>query len=46
VAAPVWAIVVAGGSGQRFGQRKQFATLGGRPLAEWAVGACRMQRGW
>jgi 2-C-methyl-D-erythritol 4-phosphate cytidylyltransferase len=41
VAAPVWAIVVAGGSGQRFGQRKQFATLGGRPLAEWAVGACR-----
>jgi 2-C-methyl-D-erythritol 4-phosphate cytidylyltransferase len=41
VAAPVWAIVVAGGSGQRFGQRKQFATLGGRPLAEWAVRACR-----
>jgi 2-C-methyl-D-erythritol 4-phosphate cytidylyltransferase len=37
----VWAIVVAGGSGQRFGQRKQFALLGGRPMAQWSVAACR-----
>jgi 2-C-methyl-D-erythritol 4-phosphate cytidylyltransferase len=37
----VWAIVVAGGSGQRFGQLKQFALLADRPVAEWAVAACR-----
>jgi 2-C-methyl-D-erythritol 4-phosphate cytidylyltransferase len=37
----VWAIVVAGGSGQRFGQMKQFALLAERPVVEWAVGACR-----
>jgi 2-C-methyl-D-erythritol 4-phosphate cytidylyltransferase len=41
VAAQVWAIVVAGGSGQRFGQHKQFAQLADRPVAEWAVAACR-----
>jgi 2-C-methyl-D-erythritol 4-phosphate cytidylyltransferase len=39
--AQVWAIVVAGGSGQRFGQMKQFALLCGRPVVEWAVAACR-----
>jgi 2-C-methyl-D-erythritol 4-phosphate cytidylyltransferase len=39
--AQVWAVVVAGGSGQRFGQLKQFASLGGRPVVEWAVAACR-----
>jgi 2-C-methyl-D-erythritol 4-phosphate cytidylyltransferase len=39
--APVWSIVVAGGSGRRFGQLKQFALLGGRPVLEWAVAACR-----
>jgi 2-C-methyl-D-erythritol 4-phosphate cytidylyltransferase len=39
--APVWAIVVAGGSGQRFGQLKQFSLLADRPLAQWAVAACR-----
>jgi len=39
--ARVWAVVVAGGSGQRFGQLKQFALLGGRPVVEWAVAACR-----
>jgi 2-C-methyl-D-erythritol 4-phosphate cytidylyltransferase len=39
--APVWAVVVAGGSGQRFGQMKQFALLAGRPVVEWAVSACR-----
>ncbi len=37
----VWAIVVAGGSGQRFGQMKQFAVLAERPVVEWAVAACR-----
>jgi 2-C-methyl-D-erythritol 4-phosphate cytidylyltransferase len=41
VAALVWSIVVAGGSGQRFGQRKQFADLLGSPVAAWAVTACR-----
>ncbi|HVB92439.1 MAG TPA: 2-C-methyl-D-erythritol 4-phosphate cytidylyltransferase [Acidimicrobiales bacterium] len=37
----MWAIVVAGGSGQRFGQMKQFAPLHGRPVLQWAVEACR-----
>jgi 2-C-methyl-D-erythritol 4-phosphate cytidylyltransferase len=37
----VWSIVVAGGSGRRFGQLKQFALLGGRPVLHWAVSACR-----
>jgi len=37
----VWSIVVAGGAGERFGLRKQFASLGGRPVLEWAVEACR-----
>lgn len=39
-----WAIVVAGGSGARFGGRKQFVELGGRSLVERSVegarGAC------
>jgi len=37
----VWAIVVAGGSGRRFGGGvlKQFLDLGGRPLVDWAVAA-------
>ena len=39
--AQVWSIVVAGGSGQRFGQMKQFAALGGRPVLAWSVAACR-----
>ncbi len=39
--AKVWSIVVAGGSGRRFGQLKQFAPLGGRPVLAWAVEACR-----
>jgi 2-C-methyl-D-erythritol 4-phosphate cytidylyltransferase len=37
----VWSIVVAGGSGRRFGQLKQYALLGGRPVLHWAVAACR-----
>jgi 2-C-methyl-D-erythritol 4-phosphate cytidylyltransferase len=39
--AQVWSIVVAGGAGQRFGDQKQFSLLGGRPVLEWAVQACR-----
>jgi 2-C-methyl-D-erythritol 4-phosphate cytidylyltransferase len=39
--AGVWSIVVAGGSGRRFGRPKQFSLLGGRPVLEWAVDACR-----
>jgi 2-C-methyl-D-erythritol 4-phosphate cytidylyltransferase len=37
----VWSIVVAGGAGRRFGEPKQFATLGGRPVLSWSVDACR-----
>jgi len=37
----VWSVVVAGGSGQRFGTLKQFALLAERPVVEWAVAACR-----
>jgi 2-C-methyl-D-erythritol 4-phosphate cytidylyltransferase len=39
--AKVWSIVVAGGTGRRFGRFKQFALLGGRPIVQWAVEACR-----
>jgi 2-C-methyl-D-erythritol 4-phosphate cytidylyltransferase len=38
---PVWAVVVAGGGGERFGAPKQFAMLAGRPLVAWAVDAAR-----
>jgi 2-C-methyl-D-erythritol 4-phosphate cytidylyltransferase len=37
----VWVVVVAAGSGRRFGARKQFALLGGRRLVHWAVDAAR-----
>ena len=33
--------MVAGGSGRRFGDRKQFLQLAGRPVAAWAVAAAR-----
>jgi 2-C-methyl-D-erythritol 4-phosphate cytidylyltransferase len=39
--AKVWSIVVAGGSGRRFGRMKQFSMLGGRPVLDRAVQACR-----
>jgi 2-C-methyl-D-erythritol 4-phosphate cytidylyltransferase len=39
--AKVWSVVVAGGSGRRFGRLKQFSLLGGRPVVAWAVQACR-----
>jgi 2-C-methyl-D-erythritol 4-phosphate cytidylyltransferase len=43
--ASVWAVVVAGGSGTRFGRPKQFSLLAGRPVAEWSVAACRPTAG-
>ncbi len=39
--AVVWAVVVAGGAGTRFGRPKQFAVLAGRPVVAWAVEGCR-----
>jgi 2-C-methyl-D-erythritol 4-phosphate cytidylyltransferase len=36
-----WAIVVAGGSGSRFGGPKQYAMLGRRPVVEWAIDGAR-----
>ncbi len=36
-----WAIVVAGGTGARFGRPKQYAELAGRPLIDWACAAGR-----
>jgi len=37
----VWAIVVAGGEGRRFGGPKQFERVGGRLVVEWAVDVAR-----
>lgn len=37
----VWAIVVAGGSGSRFGGAKQYAPLGGRRVLDWSLAAAR-----
>jgi 2-C-methyl-D-erythritol 4-phosphate cytidylyltransferase len=34
-------VVVAGGTGARFGRPKQFALLAGRPVVERSVAACR-----
>ena len=34
-----WAIVVAAGTGERFGARKQYEPLLGRPVVAWAVEA-------
>jgi 2-C-methyl-D-erythritol 4-phosphate cytidylyltransferase len=42
--ATAWAVVVAGGSGTRFGGYKQFMTLAGREVVDWSLeaahGAC------
>lgn len=40
-APPVWAVVVAGGSGSRYGRPKQFDLLAGRPVVAWSVAAAR-----
>jgi len=37
----VWTVVVAGGSGARFGGPKQFAMIGSRRVLDWAVDAAR-----
>ncbi|MHB8662611.1 MAG: IspD/TarI family cytidylyltransferase [Acidimicrobiales bacterium] len=37
----VWAIVVAAGSGSRFGGSKQDALLGDKPVVAWSVEAAR-----
>lgn len=39
--ASAWAVVVAGGSGARFGGHKQFASLGGRQVVEWSLDVAR-----
>lgn len=37
----IWAIVVAAGSGSRFGGAKQFEELEGRRVVDWALAASR-----
>ena len=34
----VWTIIVAGGSGERFGSLKQFETVAGRHVIDWSIG--------
>jgi 2-C-methyl-D-erythritol 4-phosphate cytidylyltransferase len=34
-------VIVAGGNGTRFGQRKQFAQLRGRPVVAWSIDVAR-----
>jgi 2-C-methyl-D-erythritol 4-phosphate cytidylyltransferase len=41
MSAGVWAIVVAAGSGERFGAEKQFLEVGGAPLYSWSVTTAR-----
>lgn len=36
---PVWTIVVAGGSGTRFGERKQYQALAGQRVLDWSLAA-------
>ena len=37
----VWVIVVAAGSGRRFGSAKQFADLAGRRVVDWSIDGAR-----
>lgn len=37
----VWAVVVAAGSGTRFGRAKQYEALAGRRVLDWALDAAR-----
>jgi 2-C-methyl-D-erythritol 4-phosphate cytidylyltransferase len=39
---PVWTIVVAGGSGTRFGGLKQFALVGDRRVIDWSTHTARV----
>jgi 2-C-methyl-D-erythritol 4-phosphate cytidylyltransferase len=38
---PVWTIVVAAGSGSRFGRAKQYEKLGDRRVLDWGLAAAR-----
>lgn len=38
---PIWVIVVAGGSGARFGTAKQYEPLAGRRVLDWSLEAAR-----
>ncbi|MGH9138019.1 MAG: IspD/TarI family cytidylyltransferase [Acidimicrobiales bacterium] len=37
----VWTIVVAAGSGERFGRAKQYEPLGSRRVLDWSIAAAR-----
>lgn len=37
----MWAVVVAAGSGERFGARKQYAALADRRVLDWSLAAAR-----
>lgn len=37
----MWVVVVAGGSGRRFGGAKQYAPLAGRRVLDWSLDAAR-----
>lgn len=39
----IWAVVVAAGSGARFGGPKQFRVLGARRVVDWAVAGARSE---
>ena len=41
----VWGIVVAAGSGARFGGAKQYATLGGKRVVDWSLAVARQSCG-
>jgi 2-C-methyl-D-erythritol 4-phosphate cytidylyltransferase len=38
---PVWVVIVAAGSGARFGGAKQYEPLGGRRVLDWSLAAAR-----
>lgn len=40
-AGPVWAVVVAGGGGSRFGGAKQYVEVAGRRVLDWSLAAAR-----
>jgi len=40
-AGPVWTVVVAGGTGVRYGAAKQYEVLAGRRVLDWSVAAAR-----
>ena len=38
----IWAVVVAAGTGSRFGSPKQYELLGDRRVLDWAVAGARV----